>query len=254
MCWFVYLCTCRGGGNLRLATQGFQGVEKELKRCYYSDIIHHYKKNCGFTLAEVLITLGIIGVVAALTIPTVLSKYREKVYLTQLKKMVSMVEKALERINVETGSIGDTFNNCYQSSVSSKAECFNNILFEYGDIDKNSVTTKYVHPAHYPLYFKDGSSLDMSTVNATATYTVFTFDVNGIKKPNKGGIDQFVVHYYPISGNCNVSFCSLMYRMGFKENERASIIANCKKNSTAACMQLIYNNGFEKPSDYPLKF
>lgn len=214
----------------------------------------------AFTLAEVLITLGIIGVVAALTIPTVLSKYREKVYLTQLKKMVSMVEKMLERISVETGSIGDTFNNCYELvDVSSKAMCFNNILFEYGDIDKNSVTTKYIHPAQYPLYFKDGSSLSMGIVNATATYTVFTFDVNGTKGPNKSGIDQFAVHYYPISGNCNVTFCSLMYRMGFKENQRSSIMSSCKGTETQAgnpqsCMQLIYNNGFEKPKDYPLRF
>lgn len=45
----------------------------------------------GFTLAEVLITLGIIGVVVAMTMPVLLSKYREKVYLTQLKKMSAIV-------------------------------------------------------------------------------------------------------------------------------------------------------------------
>lgn len=37
--------------------------------------------NKAFTLAEVLITLGIIGIVAAMTLPTVLSKYREQVVL-----------------------------------------------------------------------------------------------------------------------------------------------------------------------------
>ena len=34
------------------------------------------EKNSAFTLAEVLITLGIIGVVAAMTIPTLISKYQ----------------------------------------------------------------------------------------------------------------------------------------------------------------------------------
>jgi len=34
-------------------------------------------KKCAFTLAEVLITLGIIGVVAAMTLPVVVSKYRQ---------------------------------------------------------------------------------------------------------------------------------------------------------------------------------
>ncbi|CDE43696.1 general secretion pathway protein G [Clostridium sp. CAG:768] len=219
-------------------------------------MIHHYKRKSGFTLAEVLITLGIIGVVAALTIPTVLSKYREKVYLTQLKKMVSMVEKALERINVETGSICDTYTSCYNKDVYSKASCFNNILFEYGDIDKNSVTTKYVHPAQSPLYFKDGSSLNMNTVNATATYTVFTFDVNGTKKPNKGGIDQFVVHYYP----CSLSYVKRTYKnlvydlVPMNQNQRNNTIKSCSNNDAQACIKLILDNNFEKPSDYPLKF
>ena len=42
-------------------------------------------RKCAFTLAEVLITLGIIGVVAALTIPTLISKYQEKQTIVKLK-------------------------------------------------------------------------------------------------------------------------------------------------------------------------
>lgn len=38
-------------------------------------------KNYGFTLAEVLITLGIIGIVAAMTLPAIVSKYQEKFWL-----------------------------------------------------------------------------------------------------------------------------------------------------------------------------
>lgn len=42
----------------------------------------------GFTLAEVLITLGIIGVVAAMTIPTLIANYKEKVYITGAKNYI----------------------------------------------------------------------------------------------------------------------------------------------------------------------
>ena len=41
----------------------------------------------GFTLAEVLITLGIIGVVAALTLPSLITNYRKKQTVAQLKKV-----------------------------------------------------------------------------------------------------------------------------------------------------------------------
>jgi len=40
----------------------------------------------GFTLAEVLITLGIIGVVASLTIPTLMANYQKVQYVTGLKR------------------------------------------------------------------------------------------------------------------------------------------------------------------------
>lgn len=51
-------------------------------------------KNKGFTLAEVLVTLGIIGIVAAMTLPTLVNKYQEKVTVTKLKKIYSVLSQA----------------------------------------------------------------------------------------------------------------------------------------------------------------
>ena len=51
-------------------------------------------KNRAFTLAEVLITLGIIGVVAAMTLPTVVNKYKEKETVTKLKKFYSIISQS----------------------------------------------------------------------------------------------------------------------------------------------------------------
>ena len=50
----------------------------------------------GFTLAEVLITLMIIGIVAALTIPSVISNYQQQEFKTGLKKAVSVLNEAIQ--------------------------------------------------------------------------------------------------------------------------------------------------------------
>lgn len=52
------------------------------------------KINYGFTLAEVLITLGIIGVVAAMTMPSLIANHQEKVTVTKVKKVYSILSQA----------------------------------------------------------------------------------------------------------------------------------------------------------------
>ncbi len=59
--------------------------------CRHSNADLH--KKAAFTLAEVLITLGIIGVVAALTLPSVINNYQEKVTVAKLKKFYSIISQ-----------------------------------------------------------------------------------------------------------------------------------------------------------------
>ncbi len=54
------------------------------------------KEKLGFTLAEVLITLGIIGVVAAITIPGLINNYKAKQLRTQFLKSYSVISQALK--------------------------------------------------------------------------------------------------------------------------------------------------------------
>ena len=53
------------------------------------------KFNNGFTLAEVLVTLGIIGVVSAMTVPTLMQNYQRQSYVTQLHKVYNEVSQAM---------------------------------------------------------------------------------------------------------------------------------------------------------------
>jgi len=59
------------------------------------------KINKGFTLSEVLITLGIIGIVAALTIPTLINNYQKKRYVEGAKKGYSILTQALKMAAIE---------------------------------------------------------------------------------------------------------------------------------------------------------
>ncbi len=58
----------------------------------------------GFTLAEVLITLGIIGVVAAMTMPSLIQKHQEKVTVAKLKKVYSVLSQAFLQACNEYGT------------------------------------------------------------------------------------------------------------------------------------------------------
>jgi len=61
------------------------------------------RKKVAFTLAEVLITLGIIGVVAAMTLPTLIQNYQKRVYVTQLKKSVSVLSQGFTLMMAQDG-------------------------------------------------------------------------------------------------------------------------------------------------------
>ena len=61
-------------------------------------------KKSAFTLAEVLITLGIIGVVAALTLPTIINKAQSMILKNQFRKAYSTLHNAINLVQVQNGA------------------------------------------------------------------------------------------------------------------------------------------------------
>ena len=78
-------------------------TETDQVSCWHSNANLH--KKSAFTLAEVLITLGIIGVVAALTLPTVIQNYQKQVTVTKLKKAYSMLGQVAQKSIADNGAI-----------------------------------------------------------------------------------------------------------------------------------------------------
>ena len=66
---------------------------------------HFSQKRIAFTLAEVLVTLGIIGVVSAMTVPTLMQNYQRQSYVTQLHKVYNEVQQATLRKLTDTNAI-----------------------------------------------------------------------------------------------------------------------------------------------------
>ena len=64
-------------------------------------------KQRAFTLAETLITLVIIGVVAAITVPTLFANYQEKERIAKIKKMYSALSNAMKLVVVNGGTPED---------------------------------------------------------------------------------------------------------------------------------------------------
>ena len=71
----------------------------------------------AFTLAEVLITLGIIGVVAAMTLPTLINKFQSKAFETAFKKQYSILNNAIDFLQVD-----QSLRECYLTLVSAPTE------------------------------------------------------------------------------------------------------------------------------------
>ena len=169
----------------------------------------------AFTLAEVLITLGIIGVVAALTIPTLVNNYRKKQFETGLKKEYSVLLQALDMYKQDNEtplkredtdqSLAEFKNkikpylkilvDCGNNQTSSKAKCVQN--GDYTQDKKYTYKTYSGNIAKENLFddgqiiLNDGSHLLFENPGGGSAVYV-SIDVNGYKKlPNKWGEDVF---------------------------------------------------------------
>lgn len=144
-------------------------------------------KKSGFTLAEVLITLVIIGVIAAMTIPTLLSNTNKQETKTALKKAMSVINQAITLNYALTGNeMNITINNVGN---------LNKFMYSRTSILKYDAANKGYFTADGIAYYFNGTQAcpDVSTtIGASGTvsdanYTdvcKLTIDVNGDRGPN----------------------------------------------------------------------
>ena len=161
-------------------------------------------KRFGFTLAEVLITLGIIGVVAAMTMPTLMNQTNGAQYKTAYKKALSAISQAvvlnvaLDDYNLaDTETTGDyTIYNMITNRMNVVKTSDNGLGYTVQTPDASSGATAAPDGTNnYTLFFNDGIAFSFPKAAAKCTMdpTKGTFpatckgiiDVNGQKAPNK---------------------------------------------------------------------
>jgi prepilin-type N-terminal cleavage/methylation domain-containing protein len=172
-------------------------------------------KKSGFTLAEVLITLLIIGVVASLVIPALINDIQQAEFKTGWKKAYSEIEQANRQLLIDNGgSLQNlfptyaTFINAYQPYFSYTKKC------TYADNEGNCwhKSGEWFHingsqriaDTYYGFILNNGSLLALWTVSTGCSALIGTssyyecakvmVDVNGWKKPNTVGKDIFSLH------------------------------------------------------------
>ena len=101
-------------------------------------------KRFGFTLAEVLITLGIIGVVASMTIPTLITNYNQKSWDTGATVFSRKLEEVLKTMNTQSSLAGHTSTESFVDELSKHfkinkicqnnklLDCFPNLVYQGG--------------------------------------------------------------------------------------------------------------------------
>ena len=168
----------------------------------------------AFTLAEVLVTLGIIGVVSAMTVPTLMQNHQRKTYAVQLHKVYNQIQQAalqymtdknalnLREAGLTSEDAGANFIKNYFKTIQDCGEnqtpCFAE-TGEYRKLSGSKVTTWY-GKRHFVL--ADGSSIATFYRSVSADPTVTTavlevwVDTNGQKGPNIVGRDLFVMYLY----------------------------------------------------------
>ena len=95
------------------------------------------RKNKAFTLAETLVVMGIIGVVAALTIPNLSASTGNKENVARVQKAYSTINEAYDRVQAEYGNIKRWPNRDFDWNSNNATDLIGNRLSEYLKVTKN---------------------------------------------------------------------------------------------------------------------
>ncbi len=207
-------------------------------------MLHHYKNKKGFTLAEVLITLGIIGIVAAMTMPSLIQKHQKRVTAERLKKMYTTLRTAIDLAELNNGprenwsfASDEEATNFYINEILSRMNC-----------------EKIVSSS---CYLADGSYLGQYTVRYYGLLELYFYPFSGeryISGKANGRGRRYRLYY---STYLNQRFESIQFYGKLQQYTRDYLLNSgpgnfsCKGGDPRTCFYIIMRDNWEIKDDYP---
>ncbi len=218
----------------------------------------------AFTLAEVLITLAIIGIVAAITIPTLIQNYKKRVVVTKLQRTYSVMNNAISMAVAENGDFSSWAVDCGISgtptcSTDEALDWFMKYIGKHLQIVKTEKVSFDVGEG-FLLYLNDGTILAANSAlidwnfyldknaygNPIPTRNSFQFRLNPILttgqdvEKNKYSLKSA---FEPYAWNWDGTRAGLLHD--------ASYGYGCGESVSAYCAKLIQYDGWQIKEDYP---
>ncbi len=192
-----------------------ESINANKNRLHFDSKSDEKSRKAAFTMAEVLITLGIIGIVAAMTLPSLIGKYQEKQWKVAYKKAYSGMSQAFLRMQANdevsdmtptytedglaiTPSIGENFKTmskyfntvktCFDRNASECWECADG---QAGYIYNGGPDWLGCGNMSYAFIDYSGVAWYLYSNNEWPVLV----DVNGFNRPNQLGKDRFVMRF-----------------------------------------------------------
>ncbi|MBR1754429.1 type II secretion system protein, partial [bacterium] len=210
----------------------------------------------GFTLAEVLITLGIIGVVAALTIPTLMQSYQNKQYVTGFQKAYQLLNTAFTLSEAHNGfsSTWDIptsnqdiayiekywlpyFSIAQTCGFQTGKGCFQPMTYLSGNDGGNLDNVN-----QYKFILSDGMSVNLCPGVTSEKRTHIIVDTNGKKGPNTFGRD---IYWFDVFPNDRKIYPFGMNYKTFEELKETCSVSSEDAQAGAYCGAYLVRNGYK---------
>ena len=242
-------------------------------------------KKKAFTLAEVLITLGIIGIVAAMTLPSIINNIEKKDTSARLKKFYSAFNQAILLSTVQNGPVSgwpdqqivyhdsealyDWFEKYLAPYFSTLKDCreggancignykiYNPAKGTYSNIAQMAKDgVYYIFADGGSIYLYTGGGVTEAGLTNGGIGLEMYYDTNGYKRPNTIGKDIFSFGFSVTQDATNFIKCKGCIN-GCKDgyvtshNSRTELLDACKREP-ATCSCLLMADGWEFKDDYP---